>query len=79
MNFSNLPCDQIFSEVVEGVIFDQIKLLGTEAIQAAVRLRTIIIKEKCAQRMLEMLMSEVIIKESRAVASTVAYEAIETR
>ena len=79
MNFSNLPCDQIFSEVVEGVIFDQIKLLGTEAIQAAVRLRTSIIKEKCAQRMLEMLMSEVIIKESRAVASTVAYEAIETR
>lgn len=69
----------MYENVVDSVIHDQIKSLGTEAIQAASRLRSSIMKDKYANRMLESLVGEIISMESRAVAYSVAREAIETR
>jgi hypothetical protein len=50
-----------------------------EEIQSANRLRVNTMKEKHARRMLDSLVSEIVTVESRAVASVVAYEAIEKR
>jgi hypothetical protein len=56
-----------------------VKYIGVEEIQSATRLRVNIMKEKHARRMLDALVNEIITVESRAVASVVASEAIETR
>lgn len=64
---------------MDSVICEQVKCIGMEEIQSATRLRVNIMKEKHARRMLDALVSEIITVESRAVASVVAYEAIETR
>lgn len=69
----------MLENVVDSVIHDQVKSLGMEAIQAASRLRASIMKDKHANRMLESLVGEIISMECRAVAYSVAREAIETR
>lgn len=64
---------------MDSVICEQVKYICVEEIQSATRLRVNIMKEKHARRMLDALVSEIITVESRAVASVVASEAIETR
>jgi hypothetical protein len=64
---------------LDSVICEQVKYIGLEEIQSATRLRVNIMKEKHARRMLDALVNEIITVESRAVASVVASEAIETR
>ncbi len=64
---------------MDSVICEQVKYIGLEEIQSATRLRVNIMKEKHARRMLDALVNEIITVESRAVASVVASEAIETR
>jgi hypothetical protein len=64
---------------LDSVICEQVKYIGVEEIQSATRLRVNIMKEKHARRMLDALVNEIITVESRAVASVVASEAIETR
>jgi hypothetical protein len=64
---------------LDSVICEQVKYVGLEEIQSATRLRVNIMKEKHARRMLDALVNEIITVESRAVASVVASEAIETR
>ncbi len=64
---------------MDSFLNDQVKLFAIEAIQSAAHLRATILKDNYAQRMLELLVNEITTIESRAVASAVAYEAIETR
>ncbi len=70
---------KIFADILDCVICEQVKYVGMEEIQSANRLRVNTMKEKHARRMLDSLVSEIVTVESRAVASVVAYEAIEKR
>ncbi|KZS21198.1 Germinal-center associated nuclear-like protein [Daphnia magna] len=70
---------QIFGDIVENVVYDQVKTLCIEEIQMAARLHDSAMKEKHARRVLDALVSELIAIESRVVASDVACEAVETR
>ncbi|XP_057368752.1 germinal-center associated nuclear protein-like [Daphnia carinata] len=70
---------QIFGDIVDNVVHDQVKSLCIEEIQMAARLHDSAIKEKHARRLLEALVSELIAIESRVVASDVACEAVKTR
>lgn len=64
---------------MDSVVSDQVKILGSEEIQMAARLRDSAMKEKLARRVLDELLSELIAVESQVIASDVAGEAVETR
>ena len=70
---------QILDDVVESVVRDQLKLMGQEAIETALRLRAEALRMEFASKLLDNVIDDVVTTECQSVAHVVGMEAIAKR
>jgi hypothetical protein len=70
---------KVQNEIINDVVYQQLFAICTEEIKVAAGIRSSIAKEKIANQLLESLLENIAIAESRAVASMIANEVIQKR